>query len=138
MNVPVTELYDLKADIGETTNVADKHPEVVARLRKLAEKAQADLVNGDRGEYTSAGVCEELGTIRRHVITVSLHGVGLRGPHVGRGRPRRVRNRAGGPGDSASAIPEILVTILSNCRRRYGTGGTTCCRHREAVRRALP
>jgi len=38
VNVPVTELYDLKADIGETTNVADKHPEVVARLRKLARR----------------------------------------------------------------------------------------------------
>jgi len=48
VNVPVTELYDLKADIGETTNVADNHPEVVARLRKLAEKARVDLGDGDR------------------------------------------------------------------------------------------
>ncbi len=36
-------LFDLDSDIGETTNVADQHPEVVARLKKLAEQARADL-----------------------------------------------------------------------------------------------
>ena len=29
------ELYNLKTDIGEQTDVASKHPEVVAQLRKL-------------------------------------------------------------------------------------------------------
>src|SRR6185295_10158766 len=29
---PKVQLYDLVKDLGETTNVADKHPEVVARL----------------------------------------------------------------------------------------------------------
>jgi len=36
-------LYDLSTDIGETTNVADDHPDVVARLLDLAEKMRADL-----------------------------------------------------------------------------------------------
>ena len=45
-NVPL-QLYDLQADIGETSNVADDHPEVVKRLLALAEKAQRDL--GDVG-----------------------------------------------------------------------------------------
>ena len=36
-------LYDLEADVGETTNVADKHPEVVARLQALGEKAREEL-----------------------------------------------------------------------------------------------
>jgi arylsulfatase A len=36
-------LFDLDSDIGETTNVAEKHPEVVARLQALAEKARDDL-----------------------------------------------------------------------------------------------
>ena len=40
-------LYDLAADIGETSNLAARHPEVVARLMALAEKARADL--GDIG-----------------------------------------------------------------------------------------
>jgi arylsulfatase A len=29
------ELYDLEADIGETTDVADRHPEVVATIRRI-------------------------------------------------------------------------------------------------------
>jgi len=32
-------LYDLSADIGETTNLADKHPEIVSKLSGLMEKA---------------------------------------------------------------------------------------------------
>ena len=40
------ELFDLENDIGETTNVADKHPDVVKRLQILGEKAREDL--GDR------------------------------------------------------------------------------------------
>ena len=39
-------LYDLKSDIGETTDVAAKHPEVVARLDKVAEAARKAL--GDK------------------------------------------------------------------------------------------
>ena len=40
------ELFDLKADVGETRNVAEDHPRVVKRLQRLAEQARADL--GDR------------------------------------------------------------------------------------------
>jgi arylsulfatase A-like enzyme len=40
-------LFDLDADIGEKTNVADQHPDVVERLTALAEQARADL--GDTG-----------------------------------------------------------------------------------------
>jgi arylsulfatase A-like enzyme len=36
-------LYDLENDVGETTNVARQHPDVVKRLNALAEKARADL-----------------------------------------------------------------------------------------------
>ena len=36
-------LFDLKNDIGETTDLSDKHPEVVARLLKYAEQARQDL-----------------------------------------------------------------------------------------------
>ncbi len=41
------QLFDLKADLGEQTNVAKKHPDVVKRLLALAEKARDDL--GDTG-----------------------------------------------------------------------------------------
>jgi arylsulfatase A-like enzyme len=40
-------LYDLETDIGETTDMADRYPEVVSRLLALAEKARDDL--GDTG-----------------------------------------------------------------------------------------
>ena len=36
-------LYNLTEDIGETTNLAEKEPRIVARLLDLAEQARADL-----------------------------------------------------------------------------------------------
>lgn len=36
-------LFDLREDPGETTDVADKHPDVVKQLEALAEKARAEL-----------------------------------------------------------------------------------------------
>ncbi len=44
------ELYNLRSDTGETINVADKFPEIVAQIRKLAEKEKTAL-----GEYNSKG-----------------------------------------------------------------------------------
>ena len=43
-------LVDLDQDLGETTNVADKHPEVVERLLALAEGMRDDL-----GDYNRVG-----------------------------------------------------------------------------------
>ncbi|MEZ6130652.1 MAG: sulfatase [Planctomycetaceae bacterium] len=37
------ELFDLNADIGETTDVSEKHPDVVARLSALADKMRREL-----------------------------------------------------------------------------------------------
>ena len=42
-------LYDLGADVGETTDVAAKHPEVVRRLLATVEKARKDRGAWDRG-----------------------------------------------------------------------------------------
>jgi len=46
--VKEVQLFDLKNDIGETTNVADKHPEVVTRLMKLIDNARDELGDCDR------------------------------------------------------------------------------------------
>ena len=46
---PVEELYDLEADVGETSDVAAEHPEVVARLRSLIADAARDLGDGVSG-----------------------------------------------------------------------------------------
>jgi arylsulfatase A-like enzyme len=37
------ELYDLDADLGETTDIAASHPDIVKRLLALAEKARDDI-----------------------------------------------------------------------------------------------
>ena len=44
-------LFDLEADIGETTDVADKHPEVVKRLQALGDEMREEL--GDSGKKGS-------------------------------------------------------------------------------------
>ena len=41
-------LVDLERDIGETRNVAPRHPPVVKRLLDLAESMRADLGDADR------------------------------------------------------------------------------------------
>ena len=54
-------LYDLKADVGETTDVTTEHPEVVARLTMFAEQARADL--GDRLQKIKGGGCRPVGKV---------------------------------------------------------------------------
>ena len=36
-------MFDLDNDVGETTNVAEQHPDVVKRLEELAERCREDL-----------------------------------------------------------------------------------------------
>ncbi len=43
LHVERRELYDLRADIGETINLIEQHPDVVEQLDKLAEACRADL-----------------------------------------------------------------------------------------------
>jgi hypothetical protein len=37
------ELYDVRNDVGETREVSKEHPEVVAQLTAMAERARAEL-----------------------------------------------------------------------------------------------
>jgi arylsulfatase A len=41
-------LFDLSKDIGESTNVADDHPEIVARLKTVAEERLAEIKANQR------------------------------------------------------------------------------------------
>jgi arylsulfatase A len=43
---PGLRLYNLKTDVGETTDVAAKYPEVVKKLKELADKEAASLCDG--------------------------------------------------------------------------------------------
>jgi arylsulfatase A len=49
------ELYDLDTDVGETTNVADKYPEIIAHLSQHAERWRSELgdsLTGTQGTAT--------------------------------------------------------------------------------------
>jgi len=46
--VKEVQLFDLENDISESTNAAQKHPEIVARLMKLIESARQELGDCDR------------------------------------------------------------------------------------------
>lgn len=57
----VHELYDLRADIGETTNVFDKNPQVVAELMKQIDAVRGDL--GDAGVNAAGANCRVIGRV---------------------------------------------------------------------------
>ena len=53
-NKAVYELYDLSVDIGETNNIYDQRPDIVAELTKLIEECRTDLgdaVAGVKGTH---------------------------------------------------------------------------------------
>ena len=60
-NVKLPQLFNLEEDIGETKDVSSNHPEVVAKLTRLAAQARADLGDGDQpGEnQRSAGIVDQ-------------------------------------------------------------------------------
>ena len=54
-------LYDLKADVGETTDVSSEHPEIVERLSNFANQARADL--GDKLQEKPGPGCRPIGKL---------------------------------------------------------------------------
>jgi arylsulfatase A-like enzyme len=66
---PHVELYNLAEDISETKNVAGEHPEVVARL-----KAMAEAIEGDLGANSFGPGCRPLGRVADPQPFISLDG----------------------------------------------------------------
>ena len=58
---PGHALYDLSADVGETTDVAGRHPDVVARLMRHVEACRADL--GDTEVGAKGNGCRPVGLV---------------------------------------------------------------------------
>jgi len=56
-----SKLFNLDEDIGETKDVAAKHPDIVERLFKLAQKARQDL--GDKATGVIGENCRPLGRV---------------------------------------------------------------------------
>ncbi len=61
-------LYNLADDIGETTNVADQHPEVVARLQQYAEQAREEL--GDSAANVRGSGVRPPGRLRMSALII--------------------------------------------------------------------
>lgn len=61
----VRELYDLEADIGETTNLYDRHPEIVKSMMLLVEAARGDL--GDNAVGAAGANCRPVGRVDKGV-----------------------------------------------------------------------
>ena len=62
------QLYDLTADIGESTDIATEHPDVVAALTAIAEDARTELGDGDRagtGQRPAGRVAEPVTLLPR-------------------------------------------------------------------------
>ena len=49
ISTPGMRLYNLVTDIGETTDVSAQHPEIVQKLKALADKEAATLCDGSSG-----------------------------------------------------------------------------------------
>jgi arylsulfatase A len=54
-------LFNLRDDIGQTSNLADRHPEIVAELTALADLARADL--GDSATQTEGAGVRQAGRV---------------------------------------------------------------------------
>jgi hypothetical protein len=55
------ELYNLKTDIGESVNVATKHPDVVKQLSQYADEIRIEL--GDQFKKQKGNATREPGRI---------------------------------------------------------------------------
>ena len=56
-------LYNLDDDIGERTNVADQHPEIVAKLKGLAEHMNKEIGGDHPAARRPAGVVDNATTL---------------------------------------------------------------------------
>ena len=80
------ELYNLKTDISEKENVADKHPEIVEKLKKIAEKARYEL--GDALTDVAGAEVREPGRLKPKQAKVVKHKA-VRKPISLKGNPHK-------------------------------------------------
>ncbi|MHB8901257.1 MAG: sulfatase-like hydrolase/transferase, partial [Thermoguttaceae bacterium] len=101
-------LYNLDEEIGEQTDVSDKHPEIVARLQALAEKMSGEIGGEAPAARRPAGEAENPVTLYPSEARQSAGRSGKKG--AARSKPvepadlRRLK-----PGDAvaAEAVPQV-------------------------------
>jgi len=64
-----TSLYNLHKDIGETNNLADKHPEIVKQLMQYADWARNALGDTDQPSHyvRPAGILTEIKELKKEI-----------------------------------------------------------------------
>jgi hypothetical protein len=64
-NVPKFQLYNMVGDIGEQTNLVDKHPQIVAELTELMKKRieEGRSTPGRRQRNTGPEIWKEISNI---------------------------------------------------------------------------
>ena len=60
-NAEIRELYELEADIGETHNLYDRHPDVVKALEAEIQACREDI--GDKAVETEGANCRPIGVV---------------------------------------------------------------------------
>jgi arylsulfatase A len=95
-------LYNLDEEIGETTNLYDKHPDVVARLKKLAEAMKADIGSGKPGPG-----CRPAGLVANPVTLYPTKPRAARGGGKQSGKPVNWAKAKIGDAYPASSAPAI-------------------------------
>ena len=106
-------LYDLENDIAETTNLADKYPDVVNRLTQLADAARREL--GDDGRpgtgQRPAGLVEK--PTARRLSANSPRKNGIRKIRTAPGDPVKFEFVAGENDKAASILDRYTRTCVN-------------------------
>ncbi len=69
--VPAGTLYNLREDIGETTDVSAHHPDTVARLQALAQASRIDL--GDGSDHPGENIRKAAYIALSEAVTLTKH-----------------------------------------------------------------
>jgi len=128
-------LYNLADDIGETTDVAAKHPDVVERLTKLAEAMRADIGDGKPGP----GV-RPAGSVSNPVTLYPTQSKKKRGRKKASGKPIDWKKVKVGDVYSADSAPPVAgkpFTVSCTIERKATGDGVLVAHGGSAVGYAL-
>lgn len=104
IRVNTPRLYNLKTDLAESTDVADQHPDIVARLQEIVAAMQADIGSGKSGP----GV-RPAGTV---TSPVTLYPTQPRNRRPAGGRPLNWSSVKNGDSFPAARCPDVAKSAF--------------------------